>query len=274
MGFYSPATIIDDGKRRGVEIRPVDVTRSDWDCTLEPSAKGFALRMGLRYVKRLGTNDGQRIEAARRAERFEDIEDFARRTKLNEGALEALSESGAFEGLGSDRRQSLWESRGATVVNEPLLPLESKEIQPVFPELDELETITWDYRASSHSTRGHPLAPLRKSLQTQGLPTAKEVSVMRQNRPVRYAGLVICRQRPGTASGVTFMTLEDETGFVNLVIWPKVFEAFTLLIKTTSFLGVTGKIQTESDVVHVIVEKLWKPRVSIDPERVRSRDFH
>ncbi len=181
MGFYSPATIIDDGKRRGVEIRPVDVTRSDWDCTLEPSGKGFALRMGLRYVKRLGTNDGQRIEAARRAERFQDIEDFARRTRLNEGALEALSESGAFEGLGSDRRQSLWESRGVTVINEPLLPLESKEIQPVFPELDELETITWDYRASSHSTRGHPLAPLRESLQTQGLPTAKEVSVMRHD---------------------------------------------------------------------------------------------
>jgi error-prone DNA polymerase len=97
---------------------------------------------------------------------------------------------------------------------------------------------------------------------------------MEQDRPVRYAGLVICRQRPGTASGVTFMTLEDETGFVNLVIWPKVFESFTLLLKTTSFLGVSGKIQSESGVVHVIADKFWKPKFSLKPERVRSRDFH
>ncbi len=97
---------------------------------------------------------------------------------------------------------------------------------------------------------------------------------MKNGRRVRYAGLVICRQRPGTASGVTFMTLEDETGFVNLVVWPKKFDEYALLIKTTAFLGVTGKVQSESGVVHVVVDELWRPKLTIEPAKVRSRDFH
>ena len=272
MGFYSIATIIDDAKRRGVEVRSIDVSKSDWDCTLESSDKGWAVRMGLRYVKRLGAYEWERIEAARGKGPFVSIEDFVHRTRLNEGALETLSEAGAFQGFVASRRGALWKSRGASRVQPCPLPLEIKEQQPKFPELNDFETITWDYRASSHSTHGHLLAPLRKELLALGLPDAKTVSTMKSGRRVHYAGMVICRQRPGTASGVTFMTMEDETGFVNIVIWPKDFEPNAVLIKTTSFLGVTGEIQAEQGVVHVIVQKLWRPSLKVRP--VHSRDFH
>jgi error-prone DNA polymerase len=275
MGFYSPATIVDDAKRRGVEVRPVDVTKSNWDCSLEHSRQAeWAVRMGLRYTKRLGTNDGSRIEEARRGGPFSSIEDFVRRTRLNEGALDALSEAGAFEGLGSSRRQALWRTRGAKRDRDRTLPIEVKEALPLFADLDDFETIAWDYRASSHSTRGHPLAPLRGALRARGLPDARTIAKMGNGRRTRYAGLVICRQRPGTAKGVTFMTLEDETGFVNLVIWSKVFESNKVFLKTTPFIGVTGKIQAEQGVVHLIAEELWRPKLSIEPELVRSRDFH
>ena len=152
-----------------------------------------------------------------------------------------------------------------------LLPIEET---PEFPALDPFETIAWDYHASSHSTCGHPLGPLREALRAQGLPDAKTVARMRHGKRLRYAGLVICRQRPGTASGVTFMTLEDETGFVNLVIWTRVFERYAVLAKTAAFLGVTGKLEARDGVVHVIADELWTPRLSVQPQHGSSRDFH
>jgi error-prone DNA polymerase len=280
MGFYSPATIVDDVKRRGVEVRPVEVLRSDWDCTLEPNTgegsaeHPWAVRMGFRYVKGLGTNEWTLIEAAREEGSFLSIEDFVQRTRLNERALDHLSEAGAFECFGVTRRQAIWRTRGARRQDARTLPIKVEEEQPLFPELDDFETIGWDYRASSHSTRGHPLAPIRQALRAQGLPDAKTIAKMKNGSRARYAGLVICRQRPGTAKGVTFMTLEDETGFVNLVIWSDVFEANRVFIKTTPFIGVTGTIQAEQGVVHLVVERLWKPKFRVHPEQVRSRDFH
>jgi error-prone DNA polymerase len=280
MGFYSPATIVDDAKRRGVEIQPVAARLSDWDCTLEPipseesETLSFAVRMGLRYVKGLGEADWKRIGDARVEGEFTSIEDFVRRTRLNEGALQALAEAGAFEGFGLARRSALWDVRGLRREASKTLPLVSTEVRPEFAGLDEFETIAWDYHASSHSTRGHPLGPLREALRAQGLPDAKTVSKMKHGKRVRYAGMVICRQRPGTASGVTFMTLEDETGFVNVVLWTRIFEAYTVLAKTAAFLGVTGKLETSSGVVHIIADKLWTPRLHVRPRHARSRDFH
>jgi error-prone DNA polymerase len=278
MGFYSPATIIDDAKRRGVEVRPVAARLSDWDCTLEPvpheNGMRFAVRMGLRYVKGLGESDGKAIEATRNESQFISLEDFVRRTRLDEGSLKTLSEAGAFDGFAVSRRAALWSARGLARETLTPLPLENTEETPEFPGLDAFETIAWDYHASSHSTRGHPLGPLREALRAQGLPDAAAVAKMRHGRRVRYAGLVICRQRPGTASGVTFMTLEDETGFVNLVIWTRVFDRYAILAKTASFLGVTGKLEARDGVVHVIADELWTPRLSVQPEHGGSRDFH
>jgi error-prone DNA polymerase len=137
------------------------------------------------------------------------------------------------------------------------------------------ETIAWDYQTSAHSTRGHPLEPFREELEAQGLPDARSVAHMQDGTRVRYAGLVICRQRPGTASGVTFMTLEDETGFVNLILWKKVFDEHRILAKTASLLGVSGTLQRQESVVHLIADSLWTPRLrERRPERIASRDFH
>lgn len=277
MGFYSPATLVEDAKRHGVEVRPVSVRFSTWDCTLEPHFDGSdrpAVRMGFRYVKGLGEADGRVIEEAARERPFESVEDFARRTGLDERKLSLLAEGGAFEDLGASRREALWDLRVAT--REPELPLTLGPVDeeiPRFRPLSVWETIAWDYRATSHSPRGHPLGPMREALLRQGLPSAKELNARPNGRRARYAGLVICRQRPGTASGVTFMTLEDETGFVNVVLWKQVFEAYALLAKTSSFLGITGRLQVEDGVTHLIAEELWTPMLEAPVER-KSRDFH
>jgi len=149
-----------------------------------------------------------------------------------------------------------------------------QERLPGFAPLGALETINWDYRSSGHSPRGHPLGPLRERMREMRLPDASSVGRMKDGKRVRYAGMVICRQRPGTASGVCFMTLEDETGFVNLVVWDKVFREHTVLIKTTSFIGVTGKIQARDGVTHVIADTFWIPRLRVEVASGGSHDFH
>ncbi len=325
MGFYEPATIVDDAKRRGLTIHPVCVIASAWDCTLEalplagaspiatsrradssterlvatgghtvvpsqdaplpapappppppgPSAPhAFAVRMGLRYVKGLGSRQRTRIAAARAERTFASVEDFALRTRLGERPLVALAESGAFDGFRVSRRQALWEVRGVVKSGRADLPVAVRERAPEFRALDDFQTIGWDYRTSGHSPRGHPLEPLRDRLHARGLPTAREVAAMGDGRRIRYAGIVICRQRPGTASGVTFMTMEDETGFVNLVVWKQVFERFAAIARAAQFLGVSGKLQVEQGVVHLLAERLWTPQLDRQPSATRSRDFH
>jgi error-prone DNA polymerase len=286
MGFYAPATIVEDAKRHGVALRPVDAQKSAWDCALEPCPEsaglpvptrqtgGFAVRMGLRYVKGLGMGDWGRVEGARRASPFTSLADFVRRSGLDEGVLSALAEAGAFEGFGLDRRAALWDVRRLVRTRNEALPLEVREAGPAFDPLSAFEEVTWDYRSTSHSPRRHPLEPLRAQLSVQGCPDARSVASMRNGERVRYAGLVICRQRPGTAGGVVFMTLEDETGFVNVVLWEQVFERYALLAKTANLLGVTGALQMEQGVVHIVAEKLWAPRISRDIISAPSRDFH
>ena len=315
MGFYTPATIVDDAIRHGVEVRPVDVTASDWDCTLEPVDAGeectepggarrpcskarrgsgqavrdrgatplrgmhrpsrFAVRMGLRYVKSLSEErDWRRIAAARAERPFASPADFSRRTRLDDRVLRRLAEAGAFAPFEGRRRTALWEAQGLGSASETPLPVSPDDPLPDFDPLSDFEAIDWDYQFSAHSTRGHPLAPLREALAAQDLPDARTVAGMPDGRRVRYAGLVICRQRPGTASGVTFLTLEDETGFVNVVIWQRVFDDHAVLARTVSFLGVSGKLQSESGVVHVVADTLWAPEIPARPPTAGSRDFH
>ena len=306
MGFYTPATIVDDAVRHGVEVRPVDVTASDWDCTLEPGSKeaqesraglaegrvqdeaaaggsgeaqesrpGFAVRMGLRYVRGLsGERDWRRIAAARGARPFVSLADFGRRTRLDGRVLRRLAEAGAFAPFEGRRRAALWAAQGLGAASETPLPAAPDEPRPDFDPLSGFQAIDWDYRFSTHSTRGHPLAPLREALAARNLPDARAVAGLPDGRRVRYAGLVICRQRPATASGVTFMTLEDETGFVNVVIRKRVFDDHAVLARTASLLGVSGKVQSESGVVHVVADALWAPEVPSRPPTAGSRDFH
>ena len=231
--------------------------------------------MGLRYVKSLSEErDWRRIEAARAERSFASMEDFTRRTRLDARIVRRLAEAGAFAWFEGKRRTALWEALDLGRMPASSLPLAPREPRPEFEPLVEFETITWDYRFSAHSTRGHPLAPLRDALTSRKLPDARTVATMRNGRRVRYAGIVICRQRPATASSVTFMTLEDETGFVNVVIWKRVFDEHAVLARTASFLGVTGKLQSESGVVHIVADALWTPEIAVRPPTAGSRDFH
>jgi error-prone DNA polymerase len=157
---------------------------------------------------------------------------------------------------------------------EASLPVTLSEPEARFDPLEHFEVIGWDYRTAEHSTRGHPLETIREELTAQGLPDAESVGRMPHGRRIRYAGAVICRQRPGTARGVTFLTMEDETGFVNVVIWPRVWERYAVLVKTSAFLGITGKLQSQQGVVHLVADRVWAPRVRRPPGRKRSRDFH
>jgi error-prone DNA polymerase len=329
MGFYTPATVVQDGKRHGLVVRPVDVLHSVWDCTLEPcghSTGELAVRMGLRYVKGLREDEGEKVEAAvRSAARslrlvgrgtddgdagsastdardgapitpFRSIEDFAGRTGISDRSMRLLAEAGAFDSLKSNRRAALWQVQGMNKetmalyrsagegapggsatgadgrVAEPDLPL--PENVPTFASLTDIDTVAWDFRTMNHSARSHLLEPFRAELVAKGLPDARAVARMRDGRRVDYAGIVICRQRPGTASGVVFMTLEDETGFVNTILWPSVYEQYTVAARTLSFLGVSGKVQAADGVVHVVVDKLWDPREYARPAPMMSRDFH
>ena len=251
MGFYSPATIVGDAQRHGLEIRPIDVTRSEWDCTLEPvdDGFGFAVRMGLRWVKGMQLADGERIVEARGScARSSSLEDFVRRTQVPARTHTALAEAGALgeltpargaarcavAGHGLDRARA-GRARSSSAATSTARP-RSRGCPRSTRSSGTIAT-------SDHSTRGHPLAPLRDELRAQGWPDARAIARGRDGSRVDYVGIVICRQQPGTAAGVVFMTLEDETGFVNLVVWKQVFAEYAHVIKTTSLLGVTGRLQ-------------------------------
>ncbi|HSD86681.1 MAG TPA: error-prone DNA polymerase [Kofleriaceae bacterium] len=276
MGFYSPATIVGDAQRHGLTIRPIDVTQSDWDCTLEPIEDEFrfAVRMGLRWIKGIQLAEGAKITAARRERAFASVEDFVRRTHLPVRTHTSIAECGALGPLVRERRDALWQVTGWVRRQDDPLDLGGDVNEASFGKLGKLDEIFWDYRSSDHSTRGHPLAPLREELRSHRWPDARTVAHGRDGQRIEYVGIVICRQQPGTASGVTFMTLEDETGFVNLVVWAQVFAQYSTVIRTTSLLGVTGRLQVQEGIVHLIAEQIWVPELSRPVADVESRDFH
>ena len=281
MGFYSAATIIEDARRHGVEVRAVNIQKSEWDCVLEVipddtrslGTKRFALRLGLRSIKGMRKSHWHRIRDARALKLFTSIEDVAQRTRLEDATLTRLAESGAYASLETNRRKALWNAKGIAGQDKPDLEVVLEEREPDFAGLDAFESVSWDYAHMGLSSRGHPLAQIRDELSARKLPDARTVHNMKDGTRTRYAGFVICQQRPGTAAGVVFMTLEDETGFVNVVIWSKIFEKNAVLIKSTNFLGVSGKLQVQDGVVHLIAERFWVPRVTKRPGEVSSRDF-
>ncbi|TVR57648.1 MAG: DNA polymerase III subunit alpha [Spirochaetaceae bacterium] len=280
MGFYSPATIVDDARRHGLTVLPIDINASDWDCTLEPLSR--AVRMGLRYVAGLGERERKKILDARATGPFRSIDEIPSRTRLDERSLHALARAGAFDALGGDRRGALWSISGTVrrrdaaerTAETRAFAYDADEATPTFEALSQYDTIVWDYESSIHSTHGHPLEPLRDELSRIGLPDAHAVASLPDGSRVRYAGLVICRQRPGTAGGTVFITLEDETGLVNLIIWKSVYETFRSVVLTSACLGVTGRIQSKDGVVHIVVDSCFAPKLSRPPAEPESRDFH
>ena len=259
----------------------MNIQKSEWDCVLEVipddtrslGTKRFALRLGLRSIKGMRKSHWHRIRDARALKLFTSIEDVAQRTRLEDATLTRLAESGAYASLETNRRKALWNAKGIAGQDKPDLEVVLEEREPDFAGLDAFESVSWDYAHMGLSSRGHPLAQIRDELSARKLPDARTVHNMKDGTRTRYAGFVICRQRPGTAAGVVFMTLEDETGFVNVVIWSKIFEKNAVLIKSTNFLGVSGKLQVQDGVVHLIAERFWVPRVTNRPGEVSSRDF-
>ena len=284
MGFYTPATLVEDAKRHGVEVRPVNINKSQWNCTLTPLKKEeqspvdgakrrlYGVRMGLRYVKGLGVVERERLETVEPP--YPNLATFVRRTRLNRKAMHALAEAGAFECFGLNRRDAIWQVRSLSRFAQDALPLEPASSQISFASLASDDQVLWDYRSSHHSTRGHPMQGLRHTLRSRGIPEATRVHSRAHGDELDYVGVVICRQRPGTASGVTFFTLEDETGFVNVVVWKQVFDRHAALAKTAALLGVSGEIQKADGVIHLIAKSLWAPDVSLAEQTHRSRDFH
>ena len=284
MGFYTPATLVEDAKRHGVEVQPVNINKSQWNCTLTPIEKEgrsrvddakhrlYAVRMGLRYVKGLGVVERERLESVEPP--YPNLATFVRQTRLNKKALHALAEAGAFECFGLNRRDAIWQVRSLSRFAQDSLPLEPASSQISFASLASDDQVIWDYRSSHHSTRGHPMRGLRHALRSRGIPEATLIRGRAHGDELDYVGMVICRQRPGTASGVTFFTLEDETGFVNVVVWKQVFDRHAALAKTAALLGVTGEIQKADGVIHLIAKSLWAPDVGLAEQTHRSRDFH
>jgi len=276
FGFYSPATVIDDSKRHNVKFVPIDILKSEWDCTLERRAgtADLAVRIGLRYVKGLGKGDWERIQGWRASGRTSTLADFTSLCRLPSDSMERLAEVGAFDCLDRQRREALWGVLDQTERPTSLLVGDFEQM-PSFRPLSAAEEVTWDYLASDQSPRGHVMDQFRSFLEKQGLPDAAAVSQMKHGRKVSMVGCAICRQMPGTAAGVLFMTLEDESGFANLVVWEKVYRQYRTLILTDWLLGVTGRLQVAEGVVHIIAESFWRPDFAAEETKAvpSSHDF-
>lgn len=277
MGFYAPAQIVGDARDHGVTVLPPDVNRIGWDCDLEPDRPDWpALRLGLRAIKGMREEDADRIVRHRGAG-YATPQDLASRTGLGAAALETLARGDAFSSMGLSRRAAFWAIRGLaagpvsadlplfatagpqSVMDEPAVSLPAAPLG---------EEVVDDYEALRLSLKAHPLALLRAHLAAGGHQPCERLMTLDAGRRIRICGLVLARQRPGTAQGVVFITLEDETGTANLIVWPDRFERFRRTVMTARLLGVTGRIQREGLVVHVVVETLQ----DLTPELGRLTD--
>jgi error-prone DNA polymerase len=268
MGFYAPAQLVRDAKEHGVEVRPPDVNASDWDCTLEPSSSNrCALRLGLRQVAGLAEEDIKRM-VERRAEPYRDPADLWRRSGLNKRQIIALARADAFASLGFSRRDVLWAVRGFSDAPLPLLdgPTEIRDLEPAvtLPALTLGEQVVDDYAAISLTLRAHPLALLRPRFSSRGVSPTAVLADSKNDDVFILSGLVLVRQRPGTASGVVFVTIEDEHGIANLVVWPRVFEAHRRIVMGSRLIAVRGRVQREGLVIHLVAEQLWDWSAELD----------
>ena len=269
MGFYSPATIINDARRHGV--RPVDLAHSEWNCTLE-GVQPPALRIGLRLVHGLGPRARERLQATREDGLFQSVEDVMRRSGLGPPDLRVLAEAGAFETMWPGRRQALWELLRQARGDAGPLARRAREAAAPVREMTALERVAADYRCVGLSSEGHPMEFLRPRLERQGVLTAEGLRSHRSGDEVRVAGLAICRQRPGTAKGVMFVTLEDETGFSNFVVMPDVREALRDTLRSPLLL-MEGVVENEQGVVNVLARRAERLDLNGDLGPNRSRDY-
>jgi error-prone DNA polymerase len=285
MGFYAPAQIVRDAADHGVEVRPIDINHSAWDNVLEPGPEAakllhqrhagmqadikstHAMRLGFRQAKGLRQEEMDQL-VARRGRGYDSVRDVWLRSGLPASSIERLADLDAFRSLGLDRRDALWAVRGLNRVGgQEDLPLFARAHDPTrepdfdLPPMALGEHVVEDYRTLGLSLKTHPTALLREEMAARRAVKSEKLSDIPNGQRVRVAGLVLVRQRPGTASGVIFMTLEDETGIANIVVWPKLFEQFRREVLGGRLIAIDGPVQSESDVIHVIAERVhdWTP---------------
>ncbi len=287
MGFYAPAQIVRDARQHGVKVRPVCVNRSRWDCTLEPVdgvEDEYAIRIGMRMVRGLAMAHAARIVAARADYPFESIDDMWRRSGVPSASLEQLADADAFlPSLRLERRDALWaikalrdeplplfaaaaerEARSITEQHEPMVELR---------QMTQGHNVVLDYGHTGLTLREHPVSFLRRDLAERRIVTCREAMSARDGRWLTAAGLVLVRQRPGSAKGVIFLTLEDETGVANVVIWPKLFERSRRIALGASMMGINGRIQREGEVVHLVAQQLFDYSGQLNDLADRNLEF-
>ncbi|MGR9399875.1 error-prone DNA polymerase [Rhizobium leguminosarum] len=286
MGFYAPAQIVRDAREHGVEVRPVCVNQSRWDCTLEPieGSDRHTVRLGMRMVRGLSTADVARIVAARADQPFDSVDDMWRRSGIPAASLVELAEADAFRpSLGLERRDALWAIKAlrdeplplfaAAAEREARTIAEQQEPAVELRQMTQGHNVVLDYGHTGLTLREHPVSFLRRELAERRIVTCTEAMSARDGRWLMAAGLVLVRQRPGSAKGVIFLTLEDETGVANVVIWPQLFERSRRIALGASMMAINGRIQREGDVVHLVAQQLFDLSGSLTGLADRDLEF-
>jgi error-prone DNA polymerase len=302
LGFYSPSEIVQDVKRHGVVVLPADVTVSGWDCVLEagreeeaapslrpneaapslrpneaapslrPNEAAPSLRLGLRMIKGLTAEGAQRVVDARRQAPFTDVADLARRAGLQRADINALAAADALAGIAGHRRDAWWQALGLDG-DTALTRAPQDAVQPSLLPPTEGEDVMLDYATTGLTLRRHPLALLRPLLASRRMSTAEAIRSARNGQVIRACGIVTCRQRPSTASGVVFVTLEDETGHINVVVWPTLVERQRREVLGSRLMTVYGQVQREGEVVHLVAGRLVDDSRLLGHLVTASREF-
>ncbi|ARQ62134.1 error-prone DNA polymerase 2 (plasmid) [Rhizobium sp. Kim5] len=286
MGFYAPAQIVSDAKKHGVEVRPVCANRSRWDCTLEEveGTERHAVRLGMRLVRGLATADAARIVAARADEPFASVDDMWRRSGVPVASLVELAEADAFlPSLRLERRDALWAIKAlrdeplplftAAAEREARAIAEQQEPDVALRQMTDGHNVVEDYSHVGLTLREHPLRFLRADLAERRIVTCAQAMAARDGKWLMAAGLVLVRQRPGSAKGVMFITIEDETGIANVVVWPKLFERARRVVLGASMMAINGRIQREGEVVHLVAQQLFDLSADLSGLAGRDGDF-
>ena len=313
MGFYAPAQIARDAQNHGVEVRPVSINDSHWDCTLEETGGRYlAVRLGFRQVRSLANVHGAAIVGARGDVPYDCVEDVWRRAGVPRAAIERIAEADGFGCLAEDRRQGLWKVRGLGEAPLPLFAAADARAASFSPEglepptslqpMTEGREVVEDYRTLQLSLRAHPLSFLRDELDAMGIVRCADLANIRDGRNIEVAGVILVRQRPGSAKGVLFITIEDETGIANGILWPDRFDIYRRQVMAASMIAIRGRVQKEGEIIHIICDRITdhdamlrqvgRSSLSIAPGRgdgarngggpdsrepalrVRSHDFH
>jgi error-prone DNA polymerase len=274
MGFYSASQLTQDLRRHGTQVRAVGVNDSDWDSSLEINGEGQpALRLGLRQIKGLSESVGRAIQKQRGENPYDSVQDLLERAQLERRDLNVLAASGALSSLTGHRHKARWSVAGVEKPTRLFPAMDRYEPTPMLRRPTEGQDIVADYKTLGLTLERHPLALVRPQLLAHDYLTAGALKRLPTGSRVKVAGIVITKQRPGTASGVTFVTLEDESGYTNLIVWKKIAEGQRSVLLNARLMGVDGILQAEGKVIHVIARRLIDHSEMLGELALHSRDF-